>query len=52
MTEEVQPGIPMETLIGGDAGGKLVVTKAGGFGDEQTLARVVAHIDGVRRPGR
>lgn len=38
---EIEPGIPLGTIASGDAHGKLVVTKAGGFGDKDTLVRVV-----------
>lgn len=38
---ELEPGIPVGTLIGGLLPGLPVVTKAGAFGDEETLVRVV-----------
>ena len=48
LDEEIQPGIPMGAVIGGDIDGRFVVTKAGGFGDEETLARLIAFIDRKR----
>jgi len=38
LEREVLPGIPFGSLMGGLADGLAVVTKAGGFGDEDTLA--------------
>ena len=35
--QEVQPGIPLGEFVGGDADGMKVVTKAGGFGDDDAL---------------
>ena len=35
--KEVQPQIPVSRLVGGDADGLRVITKAGGFGTEQLL---------------
>jgi uncharacterized protein YgbK (DUF1537 family) len=34
---EVQPGVPLGTLVGGPYDGLPIVTKAGGFGDENTI---------------
>lgn len=38
---EIAPGIPWGHFMGGKADGVLVCTKAGGFGDANTLIRVV-----------
>lgn len=38
---EIAPGIPWGVLRGGQADGRLVCTKAGGFGNANTLIRVV-----------
>ena len=43
---EAAPGIPISRLRGGKWDGLTVVTKAGGFGDAETLARIV---DDLRR---
>lgn len=50
LSGEIERGVPVGTLIGGDADGKAVVTKAGGFGDGETLMRVLDHIRGRGRP--
>lgn len=41
---EVQPAIPWGTLAGGELDGVPVITKAGSFGDDQTLLRGIAHL--------
>lgn len=43
---EVQPGIPAGLLVGGHLDGVRVVTKAGGFGDELTIARSIQFLQG------
>jgi uncharacterized protein YgbK (DUF1537 family) len=43
LTGEIAPGIPMGILSGGKAGGRFVITKAGGFGDDSALAAVIRH---------
>jgi uncharacterized protein YgbK (DUF1537 family) len=45
---EVAPGVPLNQLQGGRWDGLPVVTKAGGFGDLETLARVVYELEGMR----
>jgi uncharacterized protein YgbK (DUF1537 family) len=44
----VDEGVPHGRLVGGYVDGLPVITKAGGFGDPDTLVRAVAHAD---RPG-
>jgi uncharacterized protein YgbK (DUF1537 family) len=39
--DEVQPGMPWGYWVGGIASGMPIVTKAGGFGDDGTLSRVI-----------
>ncbi|MBI4560305.1 MAG: four-carbon acid sugar kinase family protein, partial [Candidatus Hydrogenedentes bacterium] len=39
---EIEPGIPRAVIIGGDFFGLHVVTKAGGFGDEEILVKCIA----------
>jgi len=43
---EVLTGIPLGRLVGGEADGLPVVTKAGGFGEEPALVRVVEYLEG------
>jgi uncharacterized protein YgbK (DUF1537 family) len=42
--EEVLPGIPVVTLVGGSACGTRVVTKAGAFGDEDALVTAIEYL--------
>ncbi|MCH9040428.1 MAG: four-carbon acid sugar kinase family protein [Chloroflexi bacterium] len=44
---EVRPGIPVGRLVGGLADGKLLVTKAGGFGGPSALAEVIEYLRSV-----
>ncbi len=48
LLEEVSTGIPVARIKGGLAAGKLVVTKAGGFGDDQALANSVRKLKELR----
>jgi len=41
---EVEPGVPIVTAVGGEIGGMRIVTKAGAFGDDQTLVRAVERL--------
>ena len=43
---EVQPGVPHGRWVGGRLDGQPVVTKAGGFGQADTLAKAVAFLKG------
>ncbi len=38
---EIQPGVVMGSLGGGNLPGLPVVTKSGGFGEEQTLVEII-----------
>jgi len=49
VTGEVEAGVPAVTIVGGKWDGMRVVTKAGGFGDEMTLMRIVQYLKGTRR---
>ena len=42
--EEVLPGIPVVTIVGGPACGTRVVTKAGAFGDEDALVTAIEYL--------
>jgi uncharacterized protein YgbK (DUF1537 family) len=46
MEGELLTGIPLGRLTGGKADGLPVVTKAGGFGEETALVRVVEYLEG------
>lgn len=39
---QVEPGVPVSCSVGGAVDGSAVVTKAGAFGDENTLVRAVS----------
>ena len=41
---ELQPGVALGTVEGGDAHGTTVVTKAGGFGNKKTMAAVIKNL--------
>ncbi|MCL6431873.1 MAG: hypothetical protein K6V36_13595 [Anaerolineae bacterium] len=49
---ELEPGIPFGRVIGGMADGLPLVTKAGGFGDEETLCRILAALKGDTSPAQ
>jgi uncharacterized protein YgbK (DUF1537 family) len=42
---EVEPGVPAGELVGGQYGGKRVVTKAGGFGTEEAVVKSIAYLE-------
>ena len=42
---EVEPGVPAGELIGGQAQGMRVVTKAGGFGTERALIESISYLE-------
>lgn len=44
--EEVEAGIPIGRITGGPADGTRLVTKAGAFGDERTIANCLAYLQG------
>jgi uncharacterized protein YgbK (DUF1537 family) len=44
--KEIQPGIPGGRLAGGRCDGLWVVTKAGGFGDEDALLEIASYLHG------
>ena len=41
---EIEPGIPRGQLLGGSQSGLPVVTKAGGFGSDQSLYNALSHL--------
>jgi uncharacterized protein YgbK (DUF1537 family) len=45
---EVAPGIPLGRMHGGQGSGMLLVTKAGGFGQEDAIVRAITQIHGAR----
>jgi len=42
--DEIVPGIPTATIVGGPASGTQVVTKAGAFGDEDALVTAIEYL--------
>ncbi len=42
--DAVEPGIPLASVVGGVADGATVITKAGGFGDEQAIIKSLARL--------
>jgi D-threonate/D-erythronate kinase len=44
LRDEVVNGVPIGTLVGGPASGLTVVTKAGGFGDDNALVQAVESV--------
>jgi uncharacterized protein YgbK (DUF1537 family) len=44
LRDEVVAGVPIGTLVGGAADGLAVVTKAGGFGDDNALVQAVESV--------
>jgi len=52
VVDEIQPGLPAGTLLGGVCDGLRAVTKAGGFGDSEAILESVSYIrDGAERDG-
>jgi D-threonate/D-erythronate kinase len=49
LTGEVVPGMPVGRLLGGELDGRPVVTKAGGFGDDDGLLLATRHIQQIDR---
>ena len=43
LIDEIAPGIPLSIISGGQYDGLTLVTKAGGFGDAETLVAIVQH---------
>ncbi|MGQ9542791.1 MAG: four-carbon acid sugar kinase family protein [Candidatus Bathyarchaeia archaeon] len=48
--DEVSPGIPSAVIVGGECSGLRIVTKAGGFGDEEAIIRSIRYLK--RKGGR
>jgi uncharacterized protein YgbK (DUF1537 family) len=46
------PGVPIGTIVGGAAAGVRVVTTSGGFGDSDSLLRVVDRLQSICSPGK
>jgi uncharacterized protein YgbK (DUF1537 family) len=42
---EIEPGVPVGELIGGEIKGMRVVTKAGGFGSESVLVKTISYLE-------
>ena len=41
LSGEIAPGIPWGYIEGGDADGRIVITKSGGFGQQDTLMQAI-----------
>ena len=48
LVDEIEPGIPLVRLLGGKFPGMPVVTKAGGFGDAETMVHCLAALSETR----
>ena len=46
LQQQVLPGLAKGRLVGGRLAGAVVVTKAGGFGDDGALSEVLLHLTG------
>ena len=44
LTDEIVPGVPIGILKEGMADGSSMVTKSGGFGEEDTLVKVIQYL--------
>ena len=44
LVDEIVPGVPIGILREGMADGSSMVTKSGGFGDEDTLVKVINYL--------
>ena len=42
LSHELEPGVPVGRIVGGVAEGAWVITKSGGFGDNETLWRMIS----------
>ena len=49
MRSEVMPGISVGAIIGGDANSTPVIAKAGGFGDDEALLKMMEYLRGGLR---
>lgn len=47
--EEIQPGIPVGVMLNGLADSTLIVTKSGGFGDENALIYIIDYLKKDRK---
>jgi uncharacterized protein YgbK (DUF1537 family) len=42
---EIEPGVPYGEIVGGDRAGRLLFSKAGGFGDADILMKIIERED-------
>jgi len=42
--DEVLPGVPSAVIVGGDSAGLRIVTKAGGFGDDDAIIKSIRYL--------
>jgi uncharacterized protein YgbK (DUF1537 family) len=49
MRSEIMPGISIGEIVGGDANSTPVIAKAGGFGDDEALLKMMEYLRGGLR---
>lgn len=47
LIDEIEPGIPIGKIVGGDADGILIVTKSGGFGTDNIFIKIIEYIKSI-----
>lgn len=47
LIDEIEPGIPIGKIVGGDADGILIVTKSGGFGTDNVFIKILEYIKNI-----
>jgi uncharacterized protein YgbK (DUF1537 family) len=47
LIDEIEPGIPIGKIVGGDADGTLIVTKSGGFGTDNVFIKIMEYIKNI-----
>lgn len=47
LIDEIEPGIPIGKIVGGDADGILIVTKSGGFGTDNVFIKIMEYIKNI-----
>ena len=48
LIDEIAPGIPVGRIIGGNAGGLMIVTKSGGFGSDNIFTEVIDYLESIQ----
>jgi uncharacterized protein YgbK (DUF1537 family) len=47
LIDEIEPGIPIGKIVGGDADGILIVTKSGGFGTDNVFIKIMEYMKNI-----